>query len=117
VVEGIGGVMVPISRKETILDFIKMVGFPVIIVTSPKLGTINHTLLTFQACLNRKIRVDAIIINKNPEKTSKVQRRLPIMLSTFTGVKRVIEIPRIRNSYTLKNIENLIAQGLLDFRN
>jgi len=116
VVEGIGGIMVPISRKETILDFIKMVGFPAVIVTSPKLGTINHTLLTFRACLNRKIRVDAIIINKIPEKTSKVQRRIPSLLSALTGVKRVIEIPRIRNSYTLKNIEKLIAQDLLDFR-
>ena len=116
VVEGIGGIMVPISRKETILDFIKMVGYPAIIVTSPKLGTINHTLLTFRACLNRKIRVDAIIINKIPEKKSKVQRRLPSLLSALTGVKRVIEIPRIHNSYTLKNIEKLIARDLLDFR-
>ena len=102
VVEGIGGVMVPISRKKTILDFIKMVGFPAIIVTSPKLGTINHTLLTFQACLNRK-----------PERPSKVQRHLPSLLSSLTGVKRVIEIPRIRNSYALKNIEKLIARDLL----
>ena len=115
VVEGIGGVMVPISKKETILDFIKMVGFPAIIVTSPKLGTINHTLLTFQACSNRKIRVYAIIINKNPEKKSKTQDCLPLLLSALTGVKRVIEIPRIRNAYTLKNIEKLIATDLFDF--
>lgn len=116
VVEGIGGVMVPISRNKTILDFIKMVGFPAIIVTSPKLGTINHTLLTFQACLNRKIRVDAIIINRKPERTSKVQRHLPSLLSSLTGVKKVIEIPRIRNSYALKNIKKLIARDLLDIK-
>jgi dethiobiotin synthetase len=116
VVEGIGGVKVPISKKETILDFIKMVGFPAIIVTSPKLGTINHTLLTFQACLSRKIRVYAIIINKNPEKKSKTQDCLPSLLSTLTGVKRVIEIPWIRNTYTLKNTEKLIAADLLNFK-
>ena len=117
VVEGIGGVMVPISRKKTILDFIKMVGFPVIIVTSPKVGTINHTLLTFQACLNSRIRVDAIIINRKPEITSKVQSHLPSLLSSLTGVKRVIEIPRIRSNYALKNIEKLIAGDLLDIKN
>jgi dethiobiotin synthetase len=115
VVEGIGGVMVPISGKETILDFIKMVGFPAIIVTSPRLGTINHTLLTYQACLDRKIRVNAIIINKTPEKTSKVQRRLPLLLAALTGVKRVIEIPRIHNDCSLKLIEKLIARDLLNF--
>jgi dethiobiotin synthetase len=115
VVEGIGGVMVPISRKETVLDFIKMVGYPAIIVISPKLGTINHTLLTFHACLNRKIQIDAIIINKVPERTSKVQRLLPSLISSLTGVKRVIEIPRIRNSHNLKKIEKLIARDLLGF--
>jgi dethiobiotin synthetase len=116
VVEGIGGVMVPISRTETILDFIKMVGFPAIIVTSAKLGTINHTLLTFQACLSSKIRIYAIIINKNPEKASKAQGRLPSLLSALTGVKRVIEIPKIQNSYTLNNVEKIIARDLLDFK-
>ena len=115
VVEGIGGVMVPISRKKTILDFIKMVRYPAIIVISPKLGTINHTLLTFHACLNRKIQIDAIIINKVPERTSKVQRLLPSLISSLTGVKRVIEIPRIRNSHNLKKIEKLIARDLLGF--
>jgi dethiobiotin synthetase len=115
VVEGIGGIMVPISRRETILDFIKMVGFPTIIVTSPRLGTINHTLLTFQACLNKKIKVYAIIINKKPENTSKAQARLPSLFSALTGVKKIIEIPRIQNDHTLRNIENLIARDLLDF--
>jgi dethiobiotin synthetase len=114
VVEGIGGIMVPISRRETLLDFIKMVGLPAIIVTSPKLGTINHTLLTFHACLSRKIRVYAIIINKKPEITSKVQDRLGSLLSTLTGVKRVIEIPRIRNGHNLRSVEKLIARDLLD---
>jgi dethiobiotin synthetase len=114
VVEGIGGIMVPISRKETLLDFIKMVGFPAIIVTSPKLGTINHTLLTFHACLSRKIKVYAIIINKKSETTSKVQDRLGSLLSTLTGVKRIIEIPRIRNGNNLKSVEDLIARELFD---
>ena len=114
VVEGIGGIMVPISRRETLLDFIKMVGFPAIIVTSPKLGTINHTLLTFHACLSRKIKVYAIIINKKPETTSKVQDRLGSLLSTLTGVKRIIEIPRMRNGHNLKSVEDLIARELFD---
>lgn len=115
VVEGIGGIMVPISRRETLLDFIKMAGFPTIIVTSPKLGTINHTLLTFQACLSRKIRVYAIIINKKPENTSKAQAHLPSLFSALTGVERIIEIPRIQNDHTLKSVENLIARELLGF--
>ncbi|MGH9996099.1 MAG: hypothetical protein ACRD4J_12820, partial [Nitrososphaeraceae archaeon] len=75
---------------------------------------INHTLLTFHACISRKIRVYAIIINKKPEITSKVQDRLGSLLSTLTGVKRVIEIPRIRNGHNLRSVEKLIARDLLD---
>ena len=115
VVEGIGGVMVPISRKETVLDFIKMVGFPAIIVTSPRIGTINHTLLTFHACRKTKIRVYSIVINKNPKKPSEIQEHIPSLLSMLTGVKKVIGIPRIHESYELKNIENMIARDVLDF--
>lgn len=115
VVEGIGGVMVPISMKKTILDFAKMIGFPVIIVASPKLGTINHTLLTFHACRSRKIQVYAIIINKYPEKPSKTQEAILPLLSALTGVKKAIEIPQIRNSNVLKKVEKLIAKDLLNF--
>jgi dethiobiotin synthetase len=116
VVEGIGGVMVPLSKGETVLDFIKMVGFPTIIVTSPKLGTINHTLLTFHACIRNYIRVYGIIVNKRSEKPSKAQDRIPSLLSMLTGANRVIEIPRIRNRYELKKIEKIIACEILDFR-
>src|ERR687898_750563 len=83
--------------------------FTVIIVASPKLGTINHTLLTFHACRSRKIQVYAIIINKYPEKPSKTQEAILPLLSALTGVKKAIEIPQIRNSNVLKKVEKLIA--------
>ncbi|MFZ0557511.1 MAG: hypothetical protein WAM26_19695, partial [Nitrososphaeraceae archaeon] len=57
----------------------------------------------------------AIIINQKPENTSKAQARLPSLFSALTGIKKIIEIPRIQNDHTLRNIENLIARDLLDF--
>jgi dethiobiotin synthetase len=116
VVEGIGGILVPVSKKETVLDFIKMVGFPTIIVASPKLGTINHTLLTFEACHRSRIPVKAIIINMISTKPSQVQAHIPSLISELTGVKRVIEIPRIQSSYALKKIKQIIGRELFDFR-
>jgi dethiobiotin synthetase len=115
VVEGIGGVMVPISQNETFLDFAKMIGFPVIIVASAKLGTINHTLLTFEACRRSDVRVYAIVINKYPKKPSKAQEHVLPLLSSLTGVTKGIEIPRIRNRSALKKFEKLIASDLLNF--
>lgn len=113
VVEGIGGIMIPLSATETLLDFIEIVGFPVIIVTSPRLGTINHTMLTFCACRARNVSVSGIIINKRPSKPSKVQDRLRSLFAELTGVNSVIEIPRFRYG-ALKKADDLIERELLD---
>ena len=49
VVEGVGGLMVPITRDAMVLDLIALLGLPVLVVCRPGLGTINHTLLTLKA--------------------------------------------------------------------
>ncbi len=49
IVEGIGGVMVPIDEKHTFLDIAEWLDLPAIVVLRPGLGTINHTLLTLAA--------------------------------------------------------------------
>jgi len=62
-VEGIGGVLVPITKKYFVADLIKDLGLPAIIVARAGLGTINHTLLTVEALKKRKISVLGIILN------------------------------------------------------
>jgi dethiobiotin synthetase len=49
IVEGAGGVLVPLNKTHLMIDLIKHLGLPVIIVSRNQLGTINHTLLTLQA--------------------------------------------------------------------
>ncbi|MBI5400451.1 dethiobiotin synthase [Candidatus Saganbacteria bacterium] len=62
-VEGIGGVLVPITKNYFVADMIKDFGLPTIIVARAKLGTINHTLLTIAALKKRKIPILGVIIN------------------------------------------------------
>src|SRR3712207_1662391 len=50
IMEGIGGLMVPLTQKTTLLDFIKMTGLSTVIVTTPRIGTLNHTLMTVKIC-------------------------------------------------------------------
>ncbi len=77
VVEGIGGVLVPLAGKATgkrprtyfVIDLIKDLKLPAVVVTSPVLGTINHTLLTVSQLLNEGIDVAGIIINFNSPAT------------------------------------------------
>jgi dethiobiotin synthetase len=63
IIEGAGGVFVPINDKYFMLDLIKKVEAPVIIVARTSLGTINHTLLTLEALRLRNIRVLGVIMN------------------------------------------------------
>ena len=55
-VEGAGGLMVPLTGKKLYLDLVAELGIPLIIVARAGLGTVNHTLLTVSAARARKIR-------------------------------------------------------------
>ncbi|AOR29321.1 ATP-dependent dethiobiotin synthetase BioD [Formosa sp. Hel1_33_131] len=69
VIEGAGGLLVPINDSETILDLIKS-DYKVIVVSKHYLGSINHTLLTIELLKNRGIAIAGIIFNGNELKTS-----------------------------------------------
>jgi len=62
-VEGIGGVLVPITQDYFVADLIKDLKLPALIVARAGLGTINHTLLTIEALKRRKITISGIIMN------------------------------------------------------
>ncbi len=66
-VEGAGGLMVPLTRESLTVDYIKDMGYPVIFVTSGKLGSINHTLLSLEACKSRGIQVAVMAYNHFPD--------------------------------------------------
>jgi dethiobiotin synthetase len=63
IVEGAGGLMVPINQKYLMIDLIKKFSIPVILVASSKLGTINHTLLSLEALRRRNIQLLGVIMS------------------------------------------------------
>ncbi len=66
-IEGAGGLMVPISENFLTIDYIQQQKYPVILVTSGRLGSINHTLLSIEALKSRNITLDSIVYNSYPE--------------------------------------------------
>lgn len=62
-VEGAGGLMVPLTENLTTIDYVKQRQWPMLFVTSGKLGSINHTLLSWEALANRQITLSAVIYN------------------------------------------------------
>lgn len=69
VVEGAGGVLVPLNDTDTIIDIIQK-DYTVIVVSRHYLGSINHTLLTFEALKNRNINVSGIIFSGDENKAT-----------------------------------------------
>lgn len=65
-VEGAGGLMVPLREEYLTADYIAEKQYPLIFVTSGKLGSINHTLLSFEAIKHRGIRLDTVLYNLYP---------------------------------------------------
>lgn len=63
VVEGAGGVLVPLNEEHTMLDLMKRLGLPVLVVARPTLGTINHTLLTLEAIANRYLNIAGVVFS------------------------------------------------------
>lgn len=68
IVEGAGGLLVPINNEEMIIDLIRHLKLPVLLVVRSELGTLNHTFLSLEALRSRKIPVLGVVMNgpKNP---------------------------------------------------
>lgn len=65
--EGAGGLMVPLQPQYLIIDYIAEQGYPVILVTSGRLGSINHTLLSLLAIRHYGLRLFAVIYNQQDD--------------------------------------------------
>lgn len=71
-VEGAGGLMVPLTEDFLTIDYVQQKHYPLIFVTSGKLGSINHTLLSFEAIRSRGIKLDTVVYNLFPEEEDKI---------------------------------------------
>ena len=56
--------MVPITRQLLTIDYVKNHDYPLILVASSKLGSINHTLLSIESCLSRNINLHTLVFNR-----------------------------------------------------
>lgn len=104
IVEGAGGLMVPLSDKEFIIDLIEKLQLPVALVVRNYLGCINHTLLSIMALQQRKLKLEYLILNGNfPPDTERV------ICNSIEKETKIIRIPDIED-ITKENIERSTKQ-------
>ena len=89
IVEGAGGVLVPVSEERRMVDLIRALGLPALVVARSTLGTINHTLLTLEALRRRDVRVSGVVMvgPLDPENRTAIE--------TFGDVPVVAELPQL----------------------
>jgi len=90
IVEGAGGMFVPINDQEFIIDLAEHLDLPVILVCSDYLGSINHSLLSFHSLNERGIAVEYIVLNGEFKESS---RR--ILIKNKPAGSKIMEIPQL----------------------
>jgi dethiobiotin synthetase len=89
IVEGAGGLLVPLGKNTLIRDLIKKLNIPVLIVAKTALGTINHTLLTIEAIQHAEIPLLGIVLN------GKKYIGLESTFRDYADVPVIAEVPQI----------------------
>ena len=109
-VEGIGGIMTPILKDYAIIDLIKDLKANIIIVTSSKIGTVNHTILTCNICKSMKLSVKGLIIN-NFDSTGYPISELERDLSALTSLPVLCSLPHFKK-FDLNHFSEIIASQM-----
>jgi dethiobiotin synthetase len=111
-VEGAGGLMVPIRENYMMIDLVESLGYPVALVAKTRLGTINHTLLSLEALAERRISVSAVVLSKASGDTGPEEVFTPEDIGNIVPDIPVLVLPHL-DEETVNNPAK-IARALAD---
>jgi len=98
IVEGIGGLLVPIKKNYLVANLIREMNLPILIVSHVSLGAINHTLLTVDSALIRGFPIKGIIFNRAPlVNYSLAELTNPRVIHELTGLPVLGTLPDIED--------------------
>ncbi len=94
-VEGIGGLLVPIDSQWTVADLARRLGLPILIVARAGLGTINHTLLTLEMARSKGLDILGVVLNGRSLKPTLAEKTNPQVIERLGGVPILSVVPRM----------------------
>lgn len=113
IVEGAGGLLVPLAPGLQIADLPIRLGLPLLIVARPALGTVNHTLMTCECALARDIRTLGIVINGQTGSTSGAEGYAARLISQLSPVPLLGVLPHLE-TVDEKDLVKLLAPSIAD---
>ena len=105
-VEGVGGVMVPLSEDRTVLDWMAALGFPAVLVTGSYLGTLSHTLTALLALRQAEIPIAGVVVSETEGSSVALDDTVDALLR---WVRPVLAIPRIEGAEPWRRAPDLSA--------
>jgi dethiobiotin synthetase len=111
IVEGAGGISVPLGENFLVSDLIKALELPIVIVARPNLGTINHTFLTVQYAKSMGLRIAGIVINGISDHPDLAEITNPKLIEELCGVPILGITPKF-NEITHENIKNIVKDHI-----
>jgi len=111
-IEGIGGVMTPITKNFFVADMIKAMAIETIIVTRATLGTLNHTVMTCKICKDYDIKVKGLVINNFDEKGSSAEKSAPTTLYELTGINIIGIVPFIKDLNQIDKMIEMVSKKI-----
>jgi dethiobiotin synthetase len=106
-IEGVGGVMVPLDEKHTVLDWMTALGIPLVVVTGTYLGTISHTLTSLDVLKRHGLVVQAVVVNETPGSSISLGDTI-LALKNFTKPIPLVGLTRPAKPETFKAIADLL---------
>jgi len=111
IIEGAGGILVPLNRKDLMINLIKKFKLPVVVISKSVLGTINHTLMTVRILRENKIKIFGIVLNKVTNKKDAENNAKSI--EYFGKVKVLAQIPFLK-TISFQNIMNQTKRNIFN---
>jgi len=111
-VEGIGGVMTPITKNFFVADMIKGMNIEAIIVTRATIGTLNHTVMTCKICEDYGIKIRGLVINNFDEKGTPAEKNAAVTLYELTNIPILGTIPFIKDLNNLAKIIEYVEKNI-----
>ncbi|MDP8290089.1 MAG: dethiobiotin synthase [Candidatus Susulua stagnicola] len=114
IVEGAGGVLVPLNKKKLLIDVAKELNLSALVVVNNKLGAINHTLLALEALKARKIKIIGVVFNNLGDKTNNIiLKDNPKIIKAISGVKSLGSLPWVKDENLLDKSFKRIGKKIL----
>ena len=107
-IEGVGGVMAPLTDDKTVLDWMAVVGAPCIVVVGSYLGAISHTLTAVEAVRRRGVGIAGIVISESEESPAPVPETASAIGRFAPGVA-IFEVPRLAGDAPWRDAPDLTS--------